>query len=84
MSRRRAGLTPLRTLQAATVNGARLCRISDRTGAVAPGLAADLLVIDDDPTVDVAALGGLRIVMAAGAVVRNDLGPMRAGWNRGG
>jgi imidazolonepropionase-like amidohydrolase len=79
-----AGLTPLQTLQAATVNGARLCRISDRTGAVAPGLAADLLVIDDDPTVDVAALGGLRMVMAAGAVVRNDLGPMQMGRNRGG
>lgn len=79
-----AGLTPLQALQAATVNGARLCRVADRTGAVAPGLAADLLVLDEDPTADVAALGSLRMVIAAGAVVRNDLGPRQTGRNRGG
>lgn len=79
-----AGLTPLQALQAATLNGARLCRIADRTGALTPGLAADLLVLDDDPTVDVVALGGLRMVMAAGVVVRNDLGPAGIRGNRRG
>ncbi len=69
-----AGLTPLQVLQAATINGARMCGIDHLTGAVAPGLAADLLVIDDDPTQDVAVLDSLRMVIAGGVVIRNDLG----------
>lgn len=68
-----AGLSPLQALQAATVNGARMCRIDDETGAVAVGLAADLLLLDADPTRDIAALGRVAAVIAGGAVVRNEL-----------
>jgi len=65
-----AGLTPLQTLQAATVNAARLCRIEREVGAVEPGLAADLIAVDGDPTQDASAMRGVRLVMQAGRVVR--------------
>lgn len=65
-----AGLSPLQALRAATVNGARLCRIEAETGAVRPGLAADLLVTADNPLADIAALRTIDTVIAAGEIVR--------------
>jgi imidazolonepropionase-like amidohydrolase len=65
-----AGLTPLQSLQAATVNAACLCRIEDEAGVLEPGLAADLIAVDGDPTQDAAAMRGIRLVMQAGRVVR--------------
>jgi imidazolonepropionase-like amidohydrolase len=42
------GMTPAQALAAATSSAARLCGLQDSTGRVAPGLAADLVVIDGD------------------------------------
>ncbi len=49
-----AGLTPLEALAAATGTPARMFHLEDR-GTIAPGLRADLLLVDGDPTVDIAA-----------------------------
>ncbi len=46
------GMTPLEAITAATVTGAELLGISDRTGRVAVGLEADLLVLDRNPLED--------------------------------
>ena len=54
-----AGLTPTQALIAATSAPARAFRLTDR-GRIAPGLRADLLLVDGDPTVD--ALQTRRIV----------------------
>ena len=45
-----AGLSPLEALRTATYNGAKLLRLEEKTGALRPGLAADVIVIDGDPT----------------------------------
>ncbi|MFZ5636081.1 MAG: CIA30 family protein [Pseudomonadota bacterium] len=50
----RAGLTPGEALAAATSVPARRFRLADR-GRIAPGLRADLLLVDGDPTVDILA-----------------------------
>jgi imidazolonepropionase-like amidohydrolase len=67
-----AGLSPLEALQASTINAARLCRIDGETGAVEPGLAADLVAFDGDPTADASAARGISFVMSGGRVVRWD------------
>ncbi|MEV6345171.1 amidohydrolase family protein [Actinoplanes sp. NPDC051851] len=45
----RAGLTPAEALRAATATPARRFGLTDR-GRIAPGLRADLLLVDGDPT----------------------------------
>lgn len=56
----RAGLTPVQALTAATSAPARAFGLTDR-GRISPGLRADLLLVDGDPTTDI--LASRRIVM---------------------
>lgn len=62
------GLTPREALAAATVNPARVLRLATSSGAVAPGMTADLLILDADPTVDIKATRAIHAVIAAGQV----------------
>ncbi len=45
----RAGLTPMEAIVAGTAGSARACGLSDHIGVIAPGRAADLVVVDGDP-----------------------------------
>ncbi len=42
------GMSPAQALVAATSGAARLCRLQDETGRLAPGLAADVVVLEGD------------------------------------
>ncbi|MBM3660498.1 MAG: amidohydrolase family protein, partial [Actinobacteria bacterium] len=70
------GLTPLEAIACATANGAiALRRPMGSIGVIAPGAAADAIVVDDDPTRDVAVLGDrrrLRHVFSRGRAVDLD------------
>lgn len=70
------GLTPLEAITCATRNGAlALRRPEGSIGVVATGAAADLLVVDGDPSVDVTILGDrsrLRHVFSRGRAVDLD------------
>ncbi len=48
----KAGLTPVQALNGATAATAKAFRLADR-GRIAPGLKADLLLVDGDPTVTI-------------------------------
>jgi imidazolonepropionase-like amidohydrolase len=51
-----AGLSPLAALRSATSESARALGIAHETGALRPGLAADVLVVDGNPLQDLRAL----------------------------
>jgi imidazolonepropionase-like amidohydrolase len=67
----RYGLTPMQAIQAATTSAADLLGWSDRVGAVAPGLYADLIAVNGDPLADITELERVKFVMKGGTVYRD-------------
>src|SRR4051794_22319927 len=67
----RAGMAAPDVMIAATSGNARIFRLTDR-GEVKPGLLADLVAVDGDPTRDVGAVRAVRFVMKGGQIIRND------------
>jgi imidazolonepropionase-like amidohydrolase len=64
------GMTPLAALKSATSGNARTFHLDDRLGRIAPGLLADLVAVDGDPTKDIGATRRVKLVMQGGRVVR--------------
>ena len=64
----RSGLSPAAAIRAATSTAAQCLGIGRRTGAVRPGLEADLVVVGGDPLRDLAALRDVRLVVNDGVV----------------
>lgn len=63
----RAGLTPAEALRAATVVPAAFAGRSGEFGAIAPGFAADFILLDGDPLADIANTRRLHGVAFAGS-----------------
>jgi imidazolonepropionase-like amidohydrolase len=64
----RAGMSPAQVLISATSRNGKILHLTDR-GEVKPGLLADLVAVDGDPTKDVSAVEHVRMVMKGGEVV---------------
>ena len=73
----RAGLTPREALRAATRNAAVLLGV-DSLGLLAPGKAADLLVLSKDPMADIRNTRAIEAVVAGGYLL--DADSIRATW----
>ena len=65
----RAGMPAAQVMIAATSGNAHIFHLADR-GELKPGLLADLVAVDGDPTRDVSAVEHVRMVMKGGEIVR--------------
>ncbi|WP_084100118.1 amidohydrolase family protein [Demequina sp. NBRC 110051] len=69
-----AGLTPLQALHAGTATGAKLMRLDDRLGTLAPGMLADMVLSDINPLERIHDLGDpqrIRAVIQGGRFVKD-------------
>jgi len=65
----RAGEAPMHAIVAATSLNAEALGLGDRIGAIAPGLDADIIAVDGDPSRDIRALRRVSFVMKSGRIV---------------
>ena len=61
-----AGLTNVEALQTATIIPARMTGMADRTGSIAPGMVADIILVDGDVSKDLANLRHVDTVFLDG------------------
>lgn len=62
----KAGITPAQVLQIATWNGAKYTRTTADRGSVAVGKRADLILVDGDPTQNIADIRKVALVIKQG------------------
>jgi imidazolonepropionase-like amidohydrolase len=67
---RDGGQRPMDALVSATSGAARALGLEERIGAIAPGLDADLIAVEGDPSRDVGALRRVAFVMRQGVVYK--------------
>ncbi len=66
----KAGMTPLQTIQAATVNAADHFSLTAEIGSISAGKSADIIAVDGDPLTNVRELESVDFVMAKGKVYK--------------
>lgn len=74
------GMKPIDAIRAATSTAAEVLRLTGEVGTLSPNATADIIAVDGDPDVDIAAIRRVRFVMADGRIFRNDVTPQKFNW----
>jgi len=65
------GVSPMAAMVSAQSLGAQAMGLGDQIGAIAPGLQADIIALDGDPTQDITAVRRVVFVMKGGVLYKN-------------
>ena len=65
-------ITPMEAIVCSTRTSAECLGIDDETGTLEVGKAADVVIVDGDPTTDIKALHSVNTIVAQGSVVKRD------------
>jgi cytosine/adenosine deaminase-related metal-dependent hydrolase len=76
-----AGFTPAEALQSATILPARIVGVDKRTGSIAVGKEADMVLVDGDPSKELGALRRVVTVVSDGYVMDADELRKAAGYS---
>lgn len=66
------GMKPLEAIQTATFHAAKLMRIYDTVGSIAPGKMADIVAVNEDPTENISTMLNVSFVMKEGIVYKHE------------
>jgi imidazolonepropionase-like amidohydrolase len=67
-----AGMPPMESIKAATINAANLLGIEDERGSIETGKIADIIAADGNPLSDIMVLGKISFVMKEGKVYKSE------------
>ena len=67
------GMTPMDAIKAATSVAATCIGVDKRTGSIKPGMEADLIAIERDPTADISGIQDVIVVINNGKIAINRL-----------
>ncbi len=67
-----AGMSPMKAIQSATIESAKLLRIDNTLGSIEKGKLADIVAVKGDPLKDISVMEKVSFVMKDGKVYKND------------
>ena len=71
-----AGMTPLESIRAGTINAAAVMGMEDTLGSLTPGKLADIVIVDGNPLSDISCLthaDHVKLVIRDGKIEKNTL-----------
>ncbi|MBT8319475.1 MAG: amidohydrolase family protein [Gramella sp.] len=67
-----AGMPEIEAIQVATIVPARILKMENESGQLAPGFFADIIAVDEDPTKNIRTLEAVKFVMKDGKIYKNE------------
>lgn len=64
------GMKPLEVLKSATSVNAAFFGYADKIGSIKPGLKADIIAVEGDPSVDIKSIRAIRLIIKGGKLIK--------------